>query len=102
MDRIDEFLKSLLNKTKKERDLLQEREHACPDTCYSEETVACYIDNLLKEDDKENFEEHLAECGDCLQQIILLCDIKKEVEQSGYMEAPAELTQQAKNLVQEQ
>ena len=98
MDRIDEFLKSLLNKTKEERDLLRGKKHVCP----SEETSACYLDNLLKDTEKEDFEEHLAECGDCLQQIILLCDIKKEVEQSGYMEAPAELTQQAKNLVQEE
>ena len=98
MDRIDEFLKSLLDKTKEERDLLREKEHICP----SEETAACYLDKLLKDTEKEDFEEHLAECGDCLQQIILLYDIKKEVEQSGYMEAPAELTQQAKNLVQEE
>ncbi len=98
MDRIDEFLKSLLDKTKEERDLLRGKKHVCP----SEETSACYLDNLLKDTEKEDFEEHLAECGDCLQQIILLYDIKKEVEQSGYMEAPAELTQQAKNLVQEE
>ncbi len=98
MDRIDKFLKSLLDKTKEERDLLREKEHICP----SEETAACYLDKLLKDTEKEDFEEHLAECGDCLQQIILLYDIKKEVEQSGYMEAPAELTQQAKNLVQEE
>jgi hypothetical protein len=31
----------------------------------------------------------------------MLHGFKKEVEESGYMEAPAELTQQAKNLVQE-
>ena len=98
MDRIDEFLKSLLNKTKEERDLLRGKKHVCP----SEETSACYLDNLLKDTEKEDFEEHLAECGDCLQQIILLYDIKKEVEQSGYMEEPVELTQQAKNLVQEE
>ena len=98
MDRIDEFLKSLLDKTKEERDLLRGKKHVCP----SEETSACYLDNLLKDTEKEDFEEHLAECGDCLQQIILLYDIKKEVEQSGYMEEPVELTQQAKNLVQEE
>ena len=96
MDRIDEFLKSLLDKTKEERDLLREKEHICP----SEETAACYLDKLLKDTEKEDFEEHLAECGDCLQQIILLYDIKKEVEQSGYMEVPTEATEQAKNLVQ--
>ena len=96
MDRIDEFLKSLLDKTKEERDLLRGKKHVCP----SEETSACYLDNLLKDTEKEDFEEHLAECGDCLQQIILLYDIKKEVEQSGYMEVPTEATEQAKNLVQ--
>ena len=98
MDRIDEFLKSLLDKIKEERDLLREKKHVCP----SEETSACYLDNLLKDTEKEDFEEHLAECGDCLQQIILLYDIKKEVEQSGYMEVPTEATEQAKNLVQEE
>jgi hypothetical protein len=98
MDRIDKFLKSLLYKTKEERDLLREKEHICP----SEETVVCYIDNLLKDDEKESFEEHLAECDNCLQQTIMLHGFKKEVEESGYMEAPAELTQQAKNLVQEE
>ena len=98
MDIIDKFLKSLLYKTKEERDLLREKEHICP----SEETVVCYIDNLLKDDEKESFEEHLAECDNCLQQTIMLHGFKKEVEESGYMEAPAELTQQAKNLVQEE
>jgi tetratricopeptide (TPR) repeat protein len=91
MDRIDEFLKSLLDKTKEERDLLREKEHVCP----SEETITCYLDKLLKDTEKEDFEGHLTKCDDCLQQIILLHDIKKKVEQSGYMEAPAELTQQA-------
>ena len=97
MDRIDEFLKSLLDKTKEESDLLREKEHDCP----SEETVACYIDNLLKDDEKDNFEEHLAECDDCLKETKMLHDFKKEVGQSGYIAVPAEATERARNIVPE-
>lgn len=49
MDRIDKFLKSLLNKTKEDRSFLQEKEHTCP----SEEIIACYLDNLLNDTERE-------------------------------------------------
>ncbi|MBS1257475.1 MAG: hypothetical protein MAG551_00519 [Candidatus Scalindua arabica] len=97
MDRIDEFLKSLLNKTKEERDLLREKEHVCP----SEETIACYLDNLLNDTEREKTEEHLAKCEDCLQQTILLHGLKKEIIGNGYMAVPTEATELAKNIVPE-
>ena len=54
MDRIDEFLKSLLNKTKN-RSFLREKGHTCP----SEEIIACYLDNLLNDTEREKVEEGL-------------------------------------------
>ncbi len=49
MDRIDEFLKSLLNKSKEDKSFSQGKEHTCP----SEEIIACYLDNLLNDTEKE-------------------------------------------------
>jgi len=97
MDRIDEFLKSLLNKTNEERDSLRKKEHTCP----SEETIACYLDNLLKDAEREDLEGHLIKCDDCLRQIIMLHGLKKEVKENGYMAAPAVVTERAKNIVPE-
>ena len=68
MDRIDEFLKFLLNKSKEDMGVSQKKEHTCP----SEEIIACYLDNLLNDTEREKTEEHLTRCEDCLQQTILL------------------------------
>ena len=97
MDRIDEFLKSLLNKTKEDRSFLQEKEHTCP----SEEIIACYLDNLLNDTEREKVEEHLTRCGDCLQQTILLHSLRKETKENGYMETPTEVIERAKEIVPE-
>ena len=40
--------------------------------CLSEETIACYLDNLLDESEKEKAEKHLALCEPCLDQVIQL------------------------------
>jgi hypothetical protein len=97
MDRIDEFLKSLLNKTKEDRSFLQEKEHTCP----SEEIIACYLDNLLNDTEREKVEEHLTRCGDCLQQTILLHSLRKETKEKGYIETPTEVIERAKEIVPE-
>ncbi|MFQ5963672.1 MAG: trypsin-like peptidase domain-containing protein [Candidatus Scalinduaceae bacterium] len=97
MDRIDDFLKSLLNKSKKDRGFLQEKEYTCP----SEEIIACYLDNLLNDTEREKVEEHLARCEDCLQQTILLHSLRKETKENGYIETPAEVTERAKEIVPE-
>ena len=88
MNRIDECLKSLVNKSKEDMGFFQ-KEHTCP----SEETIACYLDNLLKDTEREDFEEHLAKCDDCFQQAIMLHGLKKEIKENGYMEAPTEATE---------
>jgi Trypsin-like serine proteases, typically periplasmic, contain C-terminal PDZ domain len=97
MDRIDEFLKSLLNKSKEDMGFSQEKEHTCP----SEETIACYLDNLLNDTEREKTEGHLARCDDCLQQTIMLHGLKKEINENGYMAVPTEATELAKNIVPE-
>ncbi len=97
MDRIDEFLKSLLNKSKEDRGLLREKEHTCP----SEEIIACYLDNLLNDNEREKVEEHLARCEDCLQQTIMFHGLRKEIKENGYMAVPTEATELAKNIVPE-
>jgi S1-C subfamily serine protease len=97
MDRIDEFLKSLLNKSKEDMGFSQKKEHTCP----SEEIIACYLDNLLKDTEREGFEEHLAKCDDCLQQTIMLHGLKKEIKENGYMAVPTEATDLAKEIIPE-
>ncbi|MFQ5965380.1 MAG: anti-sigma factor family protein, partial [Candidatus Scalinduaceae bacterium] len=97
MDRIDEFLKSLLNKSKEDRDFSQEKGHTCP----SEEIIACYLDNLLNDTEREKVEEHLAKCEDCLQQTIMLHSLRKETKENGYIETPAEVIERAKEIVPE-
>ncbi|ODS31608.1 MAG: protease [Candidatus Scalindua rubra] len=97
MDRIDKFLKSLLNKTKEDRSFLQEKEHTCP----SEEIIACYLDNLLNDTEREKVVEHLTRCEDCLQQTMLLHSLRKETKENGYIETPTEATELAKNIVPE-
>jgi S1-C subfamily serine protease len=107
MDRIDKFLKSLLNKTKpvyvrartgrEDMGFPQKKEHTCP----SEETIACYLDNLLKDTEREGFEGHLARCEDCLQQTILLHNLRKETKETGYIETPTEVIERAKDIVPE-
>lgn len=81
MDKIDKFLKTYLDKAKQERSL-QEKRHACLD----EETFVSYLDNLLNSGEREAVEEHLVECEDCLQHIILLNGLKRETVESGSIE----------------
>ena len=76
MDSIDKFLKDYLNKTREDESFLQEKEQACP----SEETIACYLDNLLNTDERDGVERHLVKCEDCLRQTILLHSIKSETK----------------------
>ena len=94
MDRIDEFLKSPLNKSKEDKSFSQGKEHTCP----SEEIIACYLDNLLNDTEREKVEEHLTRCGDCLQQTILLHGLRKETKENGYMETPTEVIRRAKEI----
>ena len=97
MDKIDKFLKSILNKAKSDMDLSHEKKSPCP----SEENIACYLDNLLNDTEREKTEEHLTGCDDCLQQTIMLHGLKKEIKENGYMAVPAEATKQAKEIIPE-
>lgn len=97
MDRIDEFLKSLLNKSKEDKSFSQGKERTCP----SEEIIACYLDNLLNDTEREKVEDHLTRCEDCLQQTIMLHSLRKETKENGYIETPAEATELAKEIVPE-
>ncbi len=74
MDKIDKFLKTYLAKTRENEGSLQEKEHACP----SEEKIACYPDNLHNADEREEVEEHLVKCENCLQHTILLHGLKSD------------------------
>lgn len=106
MDRLDELLKSLLDNSKErisvikkrgDRGSLQEKEPPC----LSEEIFACYLDNLLNDTEKEDVEEHLIRCGDCLQQVVFLHRLKKEIKEEGYMETPQEVIKRVKDLIPE-
>jgi len=97
MDKIDEFLKSLLSKGKSETDFSQEKKSPCP----SEENIACYLGNLLSDDETEKVEDHLAVCNNCFQEALQLHSLKKEIKENGYMAVPTEATERAKNIVPE-
>ncbi len=85
MDKIDEFLKTYLDKTRKNEGSLQEKE------CPSEEKIACYLDNLLNADERAEVEEHLVKCENCLQHTILLHGLKSETKENSSVETPAEV-----------
>lgn len=97
MDKIDEFLKSLLNKSKADTGFSQKKEHVCP----SEEIIACYFDNLLSDTEREKVEEHLARCENCLQQTVLLQSLRKETKENGCIETPTEIIERAKDIIPE-
>ena len=79
MDYVDKFLKICLDKSRKSRSSLQQKEYSCP----SEEMIACYLDNLLNADEREEVEGHLVKCENCLRQTILLHGIKSETNENG-------------------
>lgn len=87
MDNVDKFLKAYLDKTRKGRSSLQEKEHSCP----SEEKMACYLDNLLNADEREEVEGHLVKCDNCLRQTILLHGIKSETNKNNPIGRPSVL-----------
>jgi hypothetical protein len=74
MDKIDKFIKKYLDKAKEQEVSLQENDLICP----SEETIACYRDNLLDANERSEVEEHLLKCENCLQHTILLNGLKRD------------------------
>lgn len=97
MDRIDELLKSVLNKAKSDTDFSHVEKSPCP----SEEDIACYLDSLLSDNETIKVEYHLAECSDCLKQTVLLRSLRKEIQKNGYMAVPTEATERAKEIIPE-
>ncbi len=85
MDNVDKFLKTYLDKSRKDRSPLQKKEHSCP----SEETIACYLDNILNADEREEVEGHLVRCENCLRQTIILHGIKSETNENSPIEKPS-------------
>ena len=67
--------------------------------CLSEETIACYLDNLLDGSEKEKAERHLAWCEPCLEQVIRYNRIIKEKELE---KAPARLIKKASKLAEKE
>lgn len=102
MDKLDKFLKALMAKSKKESTAVKKGdEYSSKGICPGEENLACYLDNLLIDTEKENVEEHLTECDKCLQQVIFLHKLKNEVKEEGFIKTPQEVIKKAKDLVQE-
>jgi hypothetical protein len=102
MDKTDEFLKQLLDKSREASTTIKNgdkssSEKQCPD----EETLACYLDNLLSGTEKENVEEHFIECDKCLQLVIFLHKLKNEIKEEGLIKTPQEVIKKAKDLVLE-
>lgn len=69
----------------------------CPDT----EIVACYIEGLLPEKQKEELLLHLAFCKDCKERISLQQQVAKALKQEDPGSVPDCVTESAKNLVSE-
>lgn len=96
MDRLDKSLKHLLDKSKEGASVV-EKENPCP----SEETFACYLDNLLNDTEKAGIEGHFARCNGCLQQIVFLHSLRKRIKEGGCIETPLKVIEKAKALVPE-
>jgi len=97
MDKIDEFLKSVLNKAKSDT----ASSHADKSTCPPEEDLACYLNSLLSDNETAKIEDHLTGCSDCLKQTVFLHDLSKEMQEDGYMAVPTEATERAKEIIPE-
>ena len=84
MDKIDKFLRKYLDKAREQEVSLQENDLICP----LEETIACYLDNLLDANERAEVEEHLLKCENCLRQTILLHGIKSETNENSPIGKP--------------
>ena len=102
MDKTDEFLKQLLDKSREASMSIKNgdkslSEKQCPD----EEIITCYFENLLSGTEKENVQEHLIDCDKCLEQVIFLHELENEIKEEGFIKIPQEVIKKAKELVLE-
>jgi len=52
-------------------------------TCIDEETMACYIDGLLSEEEIKQVEEHIAICDRCKEIVEVTRKIKNQEDASN-------------------
>ncbi|MFV1951288.1 MAG: zf-HC2 domain-containing protein [Nitrospinota bacterium] len=82
MDEIDKKIKHIWNKIRKP-DASTKRED-CPD----DKTLSYYIDGVLRETDKERIEQHLLECSNCLDLILLHKKVKENEAHEAVPDVP--------------
>lgn len=69
--------------------------------CPGDSTLASYIDGVLSEREKEDMEEHLLACGDCLDLLVLQGKVRDAElrEQRATGDVPERLIKRAKGLI---
>ena len=91
MDKIErlikEYLGQNLNKTEK------------TDYCLSEQVLMDYFEQKLNQEDHQNIESHLADCGFCRSQLNLVFEACNVHKRSKSPKVPAEFIQRAKALL---
>lgn len=93
MDEIDYKIKNLLNKFYKPN--LEKEKESCP----GDRLLACYIDGLLREEEKDRIEQHLLVCSNCLELVILHEKVSQEEAHETIHAVPMEWIERAKNLL---
>ncbi len=97
MDKYDRILRQILRNTSRIRPSVK-RSHEFGD-CLSEEVLTAYAEGKLDAADRERTEHHLVACRTCRHAIKALIEVRVDVEKEQIMQAPATLTNRAKNLV---
>ncbi|MFA5402487.1 MAG: zf-HC2 domain-containing protein [Candidatus Omnitrophota bacterium] len=87
-EKIERLIRTVYNRWKKNR--LKETD-AHPD----EETLACFLDGCLSEQENERLKAHLAVCNDCSQ----ACALNLGAETAELKEVPGDLLDKAKGIL---
>jgi hypothetical protein len=92
MDELDRKIKHIWNQSKKSSGMKSKK---CPE----ENTLISYIEGVLGESDKEKVEQHLPECGDCLDLVLSYHKVREGEAREPVPEAPVNLMNKAMGLV---
>lgn len=69
-------------------------------TCPDEETMACYVEELLELGEKEWIERHFAQCQRCREIVEVTKMVWRNEKNGEVLEVPRELVEWARGLAQ--
>jgi hypothetical protein len=93
MDELDKKIKKIWNKVKKPAAVKGK------ENCPGDNVLSYYTDGILKEADKEKVEQHLLQCKDCLEMILLQNKVRQGEALEAVPEAPSSWMEKAMDLV---